>query len=134
MQEFTEKDCMQTEKEASIQNRVVVLPSKVLPEHYTGQLFSVRISRKQKIPDIPLPIWFLYLLGRHGTAGTGMWLVCCGQNCWGKRNGSSSPRSVHLGRWIYMDIPQNILDTVFCRMDAMRQGYGWQIQRKYGAM
>lgn len=36
MQEFTEKDCMQTEKEASIQNRVVVLPSKVLPEHYTG--------------------------------------------------------------------------------------------------
>ena len=25
-----------------------------------------------------------------------------------------------------MDIPQNILDTVFCRMDAMRQGYGWQ--------
>ena len=39
MQEFTEKDCMQTEKEASIQNRVVVLPSKVLPEHYTGQLF-----------------------------------------------------------------------------------------------
>ena len=26
MQEFTEKDCMQTEKEASIQNRVVVLP------------------------------------------------------------------------------------------------------------
>ena len=43
----------------------------------------------------------------------------------GKRNGSSSPRSVHLGRWIYMDIPLNILDTVFCRMDAMRQGYGW---------
>ena len=102
MQEFTEKDCMQTEKEISIQNRVVVLPSKVLPEHYT--------------------------------AGTGMWLGCCYQNCWGKRNGSSSPRSVHLGRWIYMDIPQNILDTVFCRMDAMRQGYGWQIQRKYGAM
>lgn len=125
MQEFTEKDCMQTEKEASIQNRVVVLPSKVLPEHYTGQLFSVRISRKQKIPDTPLPIWFPYLLGRHGTAGTGMWLVCCGQNCWGKRNDSSSPRSVHLGRWIYMDIPLNILDTVFCRMDAMRQGYGW---------
>ena len=90
-----------------------------------GSFFSVRISRKQKIPDTPLPIWFPYLLGRHGTAGTGMWLVCCGQNCWGKRNDSSSPRSVHLGRWIYMDIPLNILDTVFCRMDAMRQGYGW---------
>ena len=42
MQEFTEKDCMQTEKEVSIQNRVVVLPSKVLPEHYTGQLFCVQ--------------------------------------------------------------------------------------------
>ena len=28
MQEFTEKDCMQTEKEASIQNRVVVLPQR----------------------------------------------------------------------------------------------------------
>ena len=28
-----------------------------------GSFFSVRISRKQKIPDIPLPIWFLYLLG-----------------------------------------------------------------------
>ena len=97
MQEFTEKDCMQTEKEISIQNRVVVLPSKGITRALHRALFSVRISRKQKIPDIPLPIWFLYLLGRHGTAGTGMWLVCCYQNCWGKRNDSSSPRSVHLG-------------------------------------
>ena len=89
MQEFTEKDCMQTEKEASIQNRVVVLPSKVLPEHYTGQLFFCTNIQKTENP-------------RHSIA--------------------------------HLDIPQNILDTVFCRMDAMRQGYGWQIQRKYGAM
>ena len=125
MQEFTEKDCMQTEKEASIQNRVVVLPSKVLPEHYTGQLFFCTNIQKTENPRHSIAHLVPYLLGRHGTAGTGMWLVCCGQNCWGKRNDSSSPRSVHLGRWIYMDIPLNILDTVFCRMDAMRQGYGW---------
>ena len=50
MQEFTEKDCMQTEKEASIQNRVVVLPSKVLPEHYTGQLFFCTNIQKTENP------------------------------------------------------------------------------------
>mgnify|MGYP000231844023 FL=1 len=50
MQEFTEKDCMQTEKEASIQNRVVVLPSKVLPEHYTGQLFFRTNIQKTENP------------------------------------------------------------------------------------
>lgn len=134
MQEFTEKDCMQTEKEASIQNRVVVLPSKVLPEHYTGQLFFCTNIQKTENP-------------RHSIAHLVSLSTGEAWHCWnrdvvgvllpellGKRNGSSSPRSVHLGRWIYMDIPQNILDTVFCRMDAMRQGYGWQIQRKYGAM
>ena len=50
MQEFTEKDCMQTEKEASIQNRVVVLPSKVLPEHYTGQIFFCTNIQKTENP------------------------------------------------------------------------------------
>lgn len=50
MQEFTEKDCMQTEKEISIQNRVVVLPSKVLPEHYTGQLFFCTNIQKTENP------------------------------------------------------------------------------------
>ena len=50
MQEFTEKDCMQTEKEVSIQNRVVVLPSKVLPEHYTGQLFFCTNIQKTENP------------------------------------------------------------------------------------
>ena len=50
MQEFTEKDCMQTEKEVSIQNRVVVLPSKVLPEHYTGQLFFCTNINKKENP------------------------------------------------------------------------------------
>ena len=134
MQEFTEKDCMQTEKEASIQNRVVVLPSKVLPEHYTGQLFFCTNIQKTENP-------------RHSIAHLVSLSTGEAWHCWnrdvvgvlrpellGKRNDSSSPRSVHLGRWIYMDIPLNILDTVFCRMDAMRQGYGWQIQRKYGAM
>ena len=133
MQEFTEKDCMQTEKEASIQNRVVVLPSKVLPEHYTGQLFFCTNIQKTENPRHSIA----HLVSLSTGEAWHCWnrdVVCCGQNCWGKRNGSSSPRSVHLGRWIYMDIPQNILDTVFCRMDAMRQGYGWQIQRKYGAM
>lgn len=134
MQEFTEKDCIRQKRRHLSRTGWWFFPQRYYQSITRGSFFSVRISRKQKIPDIPLPIWFLYLLGRHGTAGTGMWLVCCYQNCWGKRNGSSSPRSVHLGRWIYMDIPQNILDTVFCRMDAMRQGYGWQIQRKYGAM
>ena len=125
MQEFTEKDCMQTEKEASIQNRVVVLPSKVLPEHYTGQLFFCTNIQKTENP-------------RHSIAHLVSLSTGEAWHCWnrdvvgvllpellGERNGSSSPRSVHLGRWIYMDIPLNILDTVFCRMDAMRQGYGW---------
>ena len=112
MQEFTEKDCMQTEKEASIQNRVVVLPSKVLPEHYTGQLFFCTNIQKTENP-------------RHSIAHLVSLSTGEAWHCWGKRNDSSSPRSVHLGRWIYMDIPLNILDTVFCRMDAMRQGYGW---------
>ena len=125
MQEFTEKDCMQTEKEASYPEPGGGSSLKGITRALHRQLFFCTNIQKQKIPDTPLPIWFPYLLGRHGTAGTGMWLVCCGQNCWGKRNDSSSPRSVHLGRWIYMDIPLNILDTVFCRMDAMRQGYGW---------
>ena len=65
MQEFTEKDCMQTEKEVSIQNRVVVLPSKVLPEHYTGQLFfcgwcaaTRTVGGKGTAPALPDPsIW-----------------------------------------------------------------------------
>ena len=111
MQEFTEKDCMQTEKEASIQNRVVVLPSKVLPEHYTGQLFFCTNIQKTENP-------------RHSIAHLVSLSTGEAWHCW-NRNDSSSPRSVHLGRWIYMDIPLNILDTVFCRMDAMRQGYGW---------
>ena len=36
--------------EASIQNRVVVLPSKVLPEHYTGQLFFCTNIQKTENP------------------------------------------------------------------------------------
>ena len=59
MQEFTEKDCMQTEKEASIQNRVVVLPSKVLPEHYTGQLFfCTNIQKTGKSQTLHCPSGF----------------------------------------------------------------------------
>ena len=84
MQEFTEKDCMQTEKEALSRTGWWFFPQRYYQSITQGSFFSVRISRKQKIPDTPLPIWFPYLLGRHGTAGTGMWLVCCGQNCWGK--------------------------------------------------
>ena len=135
MQEFTEKDCMQTEKEASIQNRVVVLPSKVLPEHYTGAAFFLyEYPENRKSQTFHCPSGFLIYWGGMALLEQGCGWCAAARTVGGKRNDSSSPRSVHLGRWIYMDIPQNILDTVFCRMDAMRQGYGWQIQRKYGAM
>lgn len=64
MQEFTEKDCMQTEKEASIQNRVVVLPSKVLPEHYTGQLFFLyEYPENRKSQTFHCPSGFLIYWG-----------------------------------------------------------------------
>ena len=122
MQEFTEKDVCRQKRRHLSRTGWWFFPQRYYQSITQGSFFSVRISRKQKIPDTPLPIWFPYLLGRHGTAGTGMWLVCCGQNCWGKRNDSSSPRSVHLGRWIYMDIPLNILDTVFCRMELCVRG------------
>ena len=125
MQEFTEKDCMQTEKEASIQNRVVVLPSKVLPEHYTGQLFFCTNIQKTENPRHSIAHLVSLSTGEAWHCWNRDVVGVLRQNCWGKRNDSSSPRSVHLGRWIYMDIPLNILDTVFCRMDAMRQGYGW---------
>ncbi len=123
MQEFTEKDCMGQKREVSIQNWVVILPSKVLPEHYIrAAFFSVRISRKQKIPDIPLPIWFYLLGGMALPLEQGCGCVSSGQNCCEKER-PQPPRSVHLRR-IYMDM-LNILDAaVFCRMDAMRQGYG----------
>ena len=93
-----------------------------------GSFFSVRISRKQKIPDIPLPIYFL-ILGRHGTVGTGMSLVCCGQNCWGKRNLQLS--QIHsLGRWIYMDIPRIFWIQFYLPEWTLCVGVCWQIQRK----
>ena len=64
MQEFTEKDCMQTEKEASIQNRVVVLPSKVLPEHYTGQIFFLyEYPENRKSQTFHCPSGFLIYWG-----------------------------------------------------------------------
>ena len=108
MQEVTEKDCMQTEKEASIQNRVVVLPSKVLPEHYTGQLFFCTNIQKTENP-------------RHSIAHLVSLSTGEAWHCWN--------RDV-----VGVLRPELLGDTVFCRMDAMRQGYGWQIQRKYGAM
>ena len=125
MQEFTEKDCMQTEKEASIQNRVVVLPSKVLPEHYTGQLFFCTNIQKTENP-------------RHSIAHLVSLSTGEAWHCWnrdvvgvlrpellGEKERLQLSQIRPFGRWIYMDIPLNILDTVFCRMDAMRQGYGW---------
>lgn len=63
MQEFTEKDCMQTEKEASIQNRVVVLPSKVLPEHYTGSFFLYEYPENRKSQTFHCPSGFLIYWG-----------------------------------------------------------------------
>ena len=127
MQEFTEKDCMQTEKEASIQNRVVVLPSKVLPEHYTGQLFFCTNIQKTENP-------------RHSIAHLVSLSTGEAWHCW-NRDVVGVLRPELLGEKERLQLSQirpfgaqNILDTVFCRMDAMRQGYGWQIQRKYGAM
>ena len=136
MQEFTEKDCMQTEKEGIYPEPGGGSSLKGITRALHGADFFCTNIQKQKIPDIPLPIWFPYLLGRHGTAGTGDVGWCAAaRTVGGKGTAPALPDPSILGRWIYMDIPQNILDTVFCRMDAMRQGYGWQqIQRKYGAM
>lgn len=51
MQEFTEKDCMQTEKEISIQNPGWwFFPQRYSPEHYTGQLFFCTNIQKTENP------------------------------------------------------------------------------------
>ena len=55
MQEFTEKDCMQTEKEASIQNRVVVLPSKVL---HRAAFFLYEYPENRKSQTLHCPSGF----------------------------------------------------------------------------
>ena len=52
---------------------------------HRAAFFAVRISRKQKIPRHSIAHLVSLSTGRHGTAGTGMWLVCCGQNCWGEK-------------------------------------------------
>lgn len=84
MQEFTEKDCMQTEKEASIQNRVVVLPQRYYQSITQGSFFCTNIQKTEN-PRHSIAHLVSLSTGRHGTAGTGMWLVCCGQNCWGEK-------------------------------------------------
>ena len=123
MQEFTEKDCMQTEKEASIQNRVVVLPSKVLPEHYTGQLFFCTNIQKTENP-------------RHSIAhlvslSTGEAWHCWNRGCgWcaatrtvgGKGTAPALPDPSIWGVDLHGHSPE-YSGYSFCRMDAMRQGY-----------
>ena len=99
-----------------------------------GSFFSVRISRKQKIPDIPLPIWFLIYWGGMALLEQGCGWCAATRTVGGKGTAPALPDPSIWGAGFTWTFPQNILDTVFCRMDAMRQGYGWQIQRKYGAM
>lgn len=91
MQEFTEKDCMQTEKEASIQNRVVVLPSKVLPEHYTGQLFFCTNIQKTENPRHSIAHLVSLSTGEACTAGTGMWWCAATRTVGGKGTAPALP-------------------------------------------
>ena len=66
MQEFTEKGLYADRKGGIYPEPGGGSSLKGITRALHGQLFSVRISRKQKIPDIPLPIWFPLSTGRHG--------------------------------------------------------------------
>ncbi len=124
MQEFTEKDCMQTEKGGIYPEPGGGSSLKGITRALHRAAFSVRISRKQKIPDIPLPIWFLFIYwGGMALLEQGCGWCLCGQNCWGK--GTAQLSQIRPFGGAGYGHSQNILDTVFCRMDAMRQGYGW---------
>ena len=92
MQEFTEKDCMQTEKEISIRTGWWFFPSKVLPEHYTGQLFFCTNIQKTENPRHSIAHLVSLSTGEawHSLEQGCGWCAAT-RNCWGKGTALALP-------------------------------------------
>lgn len=112
---------MQTEKEASIQNRSSS-SLKVLHEHYGADFFLYEYPENRKSQTFHCPSGFLIYWGGMALLEQRDVVGVLRPELLGEKERLQLSQNPSIWGAGFMDIPQNILDTVFCRMDAMRQG------------